>query len=276
MLDSDNYQPEILGHVLRLQMKRRPCIDPNAPECIEGRPPIADYPRYSSVITPYSDLLHLDIKIPGEHTLEGEEFDAEIQMLHTHFQPDPPRVSSLGIPIRATVDGHNAEFQDVIDRFQLQYDIDDYECETSGRRQRRRTSRRLDMNMTHVEYQDDLQRRQRELESSNFDPYSESFMRDIYFYRYDGSITEPPCFFITWWVMIDPMIISYEQLYQLKVLLFTHVDPTNNCLASSVHNEEQKVTRPIFPLGSDREIQKCEKGDFISDIEKGRGDGNKC
>ena len=75
---------------------------------------------------------------------------------------------------------------------------------------------------------------------------------------------------------MHPMIISYDQLYQLKVILFTHVDPEHNCEPSSVHNEDQKVTRPLFPLGDDRDIQKCGPGDFISDVEKGKGEGNKC
>ena len=100
-------------------------------------------------------------------------------------------------------------------------------------------------------------------------------MRDVNFYRYDGGITEPPCTPLTWWVMIEPMFISFKQLRQIEILLLTHVDA--NCRKTSVHNRDQKVTRPIQPLGSDREIQACKEGDFESDIEKGKDtNGNRC
>jgi carbonic anhydrase len=287
-------------------MNRRPCLnsDPsnNNNPCEVDRPPIADYPRYSSQTTPFSDLLNFDIKIPGEHTLEGEEFDAEIQMLHTHLDPSS-RMSSLGIPIRATQDGYNAEFQGILDQFQMVFDSDMEECRVNSRKKR---NLRRNAHTDHQQFQyanetstpDEVamatlentlqyynisssfhRQKERHLQSltggGRFDPYSESFMRDINFYRYDGSITEPPCLSITWWVMIEPMYISFEQLRQMKVLLFTHVD--GNCRETSVHNNDQRVTRPIFGLGEDREIQRCEAGDFESDVEKGKmNNGNRC
>jgi hypothetical protein len=84
-VDSPKFSRLILPHKLSLVMNRRPCLngDPSNKDnpCEVDRPPIADYPRYSSTTTSFSDLLNFDIKIPGEHTLEGEEFDAEIQMV---------------------------------------------------------------------------------------------------------------------------------------------------------------------------------------------------
>ena len=80
---------------------------------------------------------------------------------------------------------------------------------------------------------------------------------------------------LTWWVMIEPMIISHEQLQQLKQILLTNVDG-NTCQRTSVHNTNQEATRPIQPLGEDREIQKCDVGDFVSDIEKGAGAARRC
>ena len=108
----------ILPHKLSLVFSRRPCLDPDDLACDQGRPPLADYPDYSSTTTPWSDMLNLDIKVPGEHTLEGEVFDAELQMLHTHLQPEPARLSSIGVPIRATADGYNTEFQILLTQFQ--------------------------------------------------------------------------------------------------------------------------------------------------------------
>ena len=109
-----------------------------------------------------------------------------------------------------------------------------------------------------------------------FDPYSNALMPTIFFYRYNGSITEPPCKDITWWVMTEPMKIARGQLLQLQRLLFTNVDPNKGCAFSSVHNANQSVARPIFPLGSDREIQGCVAGSFESDFEKFNGIAKKC
>lgn len=109
-----------------------------------------------------------------------------------------------------------------------------------------------------------------------FNPYSDALMPTIFFYRYNGSITEPPCKDITWWVMSEPMKISRGQLLQLQRILFTNIDPDNNCKPSSVHNAQQSVARPTFGLGSDREIQDCSAGSFKSDFEKFGGMAKKC
>jgi carbonic anhydrase len=112
-----------------------------------------------------------------------------------------------------------------------------------------------------------------EIYKEKFNPYSDAFMTTMFFYRYDGSITEPPCKDITWWVMKDPMYIDFAQLDQLREIMFTHVD--RNCQKTSVHNEEQSVARPIQALG-DRIIEFCKEGDFRSDASKGRPEAKQC
>ena len=250
---------------------------------------MADYPRYSSRNTHFSDLLNLDIKFPGEHWIEGESFDAEIQMLHTHVTGQ--RVSAIGVPIRAMARGFNAEFQEVLDQFQLVYDYDKATCDAKTLN-RRRAASRFNSDLMKIkegdseEYQEweeeystplddpDLIRRLQR-PAPGFNPYSEAFVTTVFFFRYDGSTTEPPCYPLTWWVMTSPMIISFEQLRQIKLLIFTHVD--GDCEKTSVHNADQSVARPVQTLGSDRYIMKCEEGDFKSDVEKGKvppKDGN--
>lgn len=318
-------------------MNRRPCLDIGWEPCERNRPPRADYPSYSLGSTTDSDLLNVDIKVPGEHTLEGVAFDAEIQMLHTHLGSG--RVSSIGLPVRAKPGGFNHEFQQLLDVFQEEFDLHLNECRLL--RKLRRTKRNLrrsrlffdggdqasitgnentrDRNKTTEEnywsssspasYREELERikmeyrvlyngnnnetarvhgdnekdqgRQQRIlqegtpQSRRFNPYSEAFMPSIFFYRYDGSMTEPPCMDITWWVMYDPMTISLEQLDQVKRILFTHVDP--DCTPTSVHNAGQSVARPIYPLGEDRDIQLCDPKTFRSDMDKGKvKPANKC
>ena len=331
-------------------MPRRDCLNVwDNPNCDDGRPPMVDYPRYSSSGSSYSDMHHWDLKIPGEHTLEDQEpFDMEIQMFHTHLSDE--RLNSIGIPIRATQDGYNAAFQLVLNEFQDVYDYNQMICARRKRRLRTRRSKEQqqqqqaeeddsddsqpvpssassssDTDASDDDYEvffndeyynngainddyefyyndeyynnytfDDIDfvsstssnstdssrnlryNRNRRLFTRKFDPYSDDFMTTIFFYRYDGSITEPPCIDISWWVMNEPMLVSTTQLQQAKRILFTNVDPESSCQPTSVHNSDQQVTRPIQPLGSNRDIQHCHEGDFISDIEKGRNPGKRC
>ena len=350
MSDDTEYEKVILPHKLSIVMPRRSCLNVwDNPNCDDDRPPMVDYPRYSSAGSSYSDMHNWDLKIPGEHTIEGESFDAEIQMFHTHLSDR--RLSSIGIPIRATPDGYSSAFQFILNEFQDVYDYNQMVCQNRRTRQRRQlkqqsrnflrrqlqklqqqpkdkdsqeggisVEKKTTANTSTVDaatpttvfdddylyyYNDEYynnvtrqeaaaatlnvyansttttgtattQQRHRHLLSNKFDPYSDDFMTTMFFYRYDGSITEPPCIDISWWVMNQPMNISTRQLHQAKTLLFTNVDPQQGCRKTSVHNRDQSVARPIQPLGNDREIQHCHEGDFRSDLSKGRGPAKRC
>jgi Eukaryotic-type carbonic anhydrase len=251
-----------------------------------------DYPKYASGdlnIQAYSDMHYFDIKVPGEHTLNGETFDAEIQMFQSSLVM--PRMSSLGIPVRADDGFDNLSYQTVLNEFKIVYDLDALAC--AQKRLRRRMSlrgtRTNDVNNDEIDDEDEenideeyisaaihniTEARKLQWTLSNFDPFNDDFMTTMFFYRYDGSITEPPCRDITWWVMNQPMRISHGQLAETKRLLFSHVDA--NCVPTSVHNSDQSVARPIYPLGEDREIQHCEEGSFRSDVSKGRPPAREC
>lgn len=223
-------------------------------ECKFNRPPIADFPNYSSQITHFSDLMHLDIKVAGEHELHGAApYDAELQLMHIH-QTDP-RSAYIAIPVRAQDGaGQHEAFQELLDEFQMVYNSHRFECDRT--RQLRSSNHRP---------------QQRRLQQTRFfDPYS-AFFETVYFYRYNGSSPDPPCVPVTWFVLLEPIVISTSQLRQLKRLLFTHVD--ENCRPTSVHNEEQTVTRPIQELGIledsgvARTLMLCQEGDFAPDDE---------
>jgi carbonic anhydrase len=272
---------QILPHKLSIVFKRRECLDLENQDCLDDRPPMADYPRFASGdlnIEAYSDLHHFDIKVPGEHTIDGETFDAEIQMFHTSLTA--PRLSSLGVPIRADDGLDNPEYQTVLNEFQSIYDLNALQCDRRERQLQLRGSRNANTASTDQElaYLTDaiqnLTETRKLQRNPNFNPYSDYFLPTMFFFRYDGSITEPPCMDLTWWVMDEPMRISRRQLSQTKRILFSHVDA--NCNPTSVHNADQSVTRPIEALGEDREIQHCQTGDFRSDVSKGRPPAKRC
>lgn len=243
-------------------------------ECGPDRPPIVDYPKYASSGSDYSDLHHYDIKVPGEHILKGVQYDAEVQMFHSHLTNS--RFSSLAVPIRATENGFNGEFQDILNEFQAVYNRHAAACAAKSRRLRGLDDEEAqELDYSSFSPQEvpvdeaadrDLQRR------TGFNPYSLNLMPDHWFYRYDGSISEPPCLPNTWFVMDVPMIISNSQLAQLKEILFSHVD--SNCQKTSVHNREQSVARPTQRRVT--EIQHCQEGSFRPDIDIGRGSSRNC
>lgn len=133
-------------------------------------------------------------------------------MLHTHLDKYPARVSSIGVMIRATSDGYNTEFQQVLNLFQIEYNTHANACRTKQRRNLLRTTTTHTTPKRNENQYDYLnstttvpqQRMERDLLVTNqyrrFNPYSEALMPGIHFYRYDGSITEPPCMDITWYV----------------------------------------------------------------------------
>ncbi|KAG7363718.1 Eukaryotic-type carbonic anhydrase [Nitzschia inconspicua] len=297
-LTASEVEARILPHKLSLHMNRRPCGDVQRDSCNQNMPPLVDYPRYSSRFTQFADLMNYDIKVPSEHELEGELFDAEIQMLTLH--PADARLASVGIVVRAQADGYNQHFQDILDAFQRTYDTNAMACAVALQRRaqedygdvtidslvnttaafsdhttQRRYLRWQDGDTTDS-HNDPTAKFVRQVPRpySGFDPFAEPLWPSMFFYRYDGTLTEPPCTGITWFVMQRPMIISLTQLAQIRRLLFTHRD--SNCRLTSVHNADQSVARPVFRGNGQTDIQGCLEGTFESDVAKGRLPATRC
>jgi len=302
--DDESIVKQILPHKLSLVFKRRPCINMTNDACYDDAPPMADYPRYASGelnILAYSDMHTFDIKVPSEHTVNGLRYDAEIQMFHTSLSF--PRLSSLGILIKADDGLDNTDYQLVLNEFTMVYNMNTLQCARKRLRLRRHRRRRRmaelrgrqssetadnetpnvnveeddidEENLTEEYLTEAIQNittsRNLQWTVSNFDPYD--FLTTMFFFRYDGSITEPPCKDITWWVMDQPMRISQRQLEETRRILFTNVN--ENCIPTSVHNGDQSVARPTSELDG-REIQHCSEGSFASDIDTGRPAGRQC
>ena len=60
--------------------------------------------------------LVLDFKIPAEHRIYGEEFDAEMQIFHLH--PGRRRIPAISVLIRVDPNSYNDYLQTAIDAFQ--------------------------------------------------------------------------------------------------------------------------------------------------------------
>ena len=91
-------------------------------------------------------------------------------------------------------------------------------------------------------------------------------LKSIYFFGYEGSLTEPPCTeFLEWRILDKPMTVSRRQLFQMKKLLFHHRDPDNGCRRTSTHYEGS-VARPLQPYNG-RLVHRCMCRDYLGDKE---------
>ena len=93
-------------------------------------------------------------------------------------------------------------------------------------------------------------------------------MRSIHFYGYTGSLVEPPCTqFAEWRIMDTPMLVSRKQLFQMKNLIFRHVDG-RTCQRTSNHYMGE-AARPVQgpPLKRHR-LYRCTCRDFLADYDR--------
>jgi len=154
-LDHVNVSFQILPNKLRVQYPRRPCLT-----CAEPDPPHADFPDGWGG---GADLLHIDIKIPSEHTMEGKQFAGEYQLFHLHAGRKRSPTMSIFIDYNET-SPTNTHFQKLVAQFWRIYNQDKTRCATQQRRERRLVSR-----MRHVL---GLEPRDKDIDYSIWDKFS--------------------------------------------------------------------------------------------------------
>ena len=276
---------------LRVVYPRKWEFGENGNDLIKG--PSADIPKSWGHQLP---VLHIDLKVPSEHTLEGKTYAAEYQI---HLIQNRP--SQRGAPVISvlfevnTEDKPNKMLQELLDEFQAVWNWDMAQCESKRRRGRRlgalarqtlsnwsdnenRTSSHstwLD-EPTEVEaqFQTKLKHIERRAQKKRpWDCWNDEIMRSVWFFGYEGSLTEPPCTeFVEWRIIDTPALISQSQLFQMKTLLFGHVD--KNCKKTSVH-WDHSVARPVQPRRG-RDVHRCMCRDYIADDLRDKYGSNRC
>jgi carbonic anhydrase len=164
---------------------------------------------FSLFLPGYADVVNADVKVPSEHTLYGKRYDAEWQVFHMSWPRQRTPVS--GAMISAENDEYNIYFQEALDAFQHVYNVDRAKCARRIRKRRRLVTRmhRILGKNTKSEFHDyetwaDFST---ELEQPDFSvlnadmkrkltkgwsPIDQSLLPSIYFFGYEGSLTEPP------------------------------------------------------------------------------------
>jgi carbonic anhydrase len=226
-----------------------------------------------------ADTMHVDVKVPSEHLIHGERFDAEMQVFHLHAESK--RMPTVTVMIRAVENGYNYYFQELIDAFDVTFRQNQARCVARQRHERRRLhTRTLEQSIGYnhsdpsenitttalIDFSNEANSdkdHQRKLQNDDiWDPLHVMLVPTIHFYRYDGSITEPPCGeWVSWFVADTPMIISLEQLERLKTIMFLNVD--ENCHRTSVQFGHS-VARPVQETAG-RPVWQCTEQNFGPD-----------
>ena len=288
LLTDPEVKLEIQPNKMRIIWPRR--IDNRA----EPDTPSADIPKgWGSQI----DATHTDLVIPAEHTLNGKRYQGEWRTYHMH--PGGKGTAVITTLIDASPENEkNPNFQKALKAWEELFDYHRYQCLFSrGRRaaEEKEEEEVIDNDLLHDDNIEETKatsplsfdeyRRHRRMQQGDgfeplfdhgdltdpltskgrFDPYHKNLIPSIYFYGYFGSLTEPPCYPIATWRIIDtPMKISEEQHLEMKRLLFEHMD--ENCVYTSNHFQES-VARPI-QKNVKRDIHKCTCKNFNSDAHR--------
>ncbi|EJK61248.1 hypothetical protein THAOC_18301 [Thalassiosira oceanica] len=225
-------------HEKRVLVERRTGDEPD--------PPHVDF---AGVGARELDLLNIDISFPSEHTVCGKRFAGEMRYYFYH----PMKLVFVAIAFlletsdEAPANGH---MQLLIDEFRYLHERHDKLCQWSA------TERKGSTNVTADEAAEPVRR----LRKNAWNPFHPDIQKTVHFWGYTGSLTEPPCsgWSVLWRIMDVPVVLSKEQIGQMRTVLFTNRDP-KTCLFTSVHSSDA-VARPI-----QRPIRyyKCRRQDYV-------------
>jgi carbonic anhydrase len=254
--DSDVVSFEILDTKLRINY----AFDDEEHEAYDWGGPNADIPKGWGGQLP---VLHVDMKVPSEHTIDGRRFPMEYQIFLLQNSP-----SKRGAPVVTVLfdlhpeDKSNEALQIVLDEFQKLWDEDKEKCDDLRR------DRQLNL----------VDEKHRQQKSIRWDAFDEEILRSVWFWGYLGSLTEPPCSEFCEYRIIDvPALLSKRQLEHVHSLLFDRVDPKRGCrkVGGSIANNGESVARPTQSLQG-RELYKCNCRDYINDFDRLWYGRNRC
>ena len=231
---------------------------------------------------------HVEIHIRAEHVVDGRRYDGEMQMYHLGQEDQRREMATVSVLLDASGFEDNPRLQEYIDRW-LEVESETKTLCASGRRLKKKKNRKgrraLRSSVVYGEFfikkvdtnssamypsaledpehavPEHLRRLEEMVPRRKMFPYD--IWPTIYFYRYKGSITTPPCSeIISWRVLDEPLVISRKQLNDLARLLRDYVDPETCKAANRLSNTDENF-RPLQTHNHERqELVHCTEKNF--------------
>lgn len=232
-------------------------------------------------------LWFVEVKLRGEHVFDGRRFDGEVIFAHGEYPHDNTQLSFVSFPLDASSVRDDPMMQDWIDQWQAASDSIDETCDEEGKLRKKdrfykppkmhskdarfyeelEATKVHDHHWEHVVrslYTEDadgnLKRKKRRLEDDEEGfvtkpkPFPYDLWPTIWYYRYRGSMTEPPCYNnVHWRVFDEPRKISRKQFKQLAKL--TNSYRNKNCEPAAITTVRGDSFRP---LQKSNEVQETE------------------
>jgi carbonic anhydrase len=227
---------------------------------------------------PYRWLAHhMEVHLRAEHVLDGRRYDGEIQMYHLGQADQRRELAAVSVLLDASGLEDNAKLQEWIDRWEQALQEETTNCKQRNLRQepklKERTLKMVNYTITGtartaLEDVEHVNSRQlEEVAEIGYAPRRKMFPYDlwptIFFYRYRGSITAPPCSeIVNWRVLDEPLVISRRQYKALAKLMAGHVD-AETCKPYKRTSPTGENFRPLQVLNNAQQVvNHCTSEDF--------------
>jgi carbonic anhydrase len=246
---------------------------------------------------------HIEVHLRAEHVLDGRRYDGEMQMYHLGQADQKRELAVVSVLLDASGFKDDVRLQLYIDEWEAFLNATNEGCKSKrGLRREVKSSsavsRGVDplkpyefyLNQPHVpvlqnefflESNEDKfldlsepviplaeqDNHVRNLQKVKKVPRKRMFPYDIwptiYFYRYRGMITTPPCSeIVAWRVLDEPLIISKRQLSAMARLLSSYRDP-QSCKLKTQTSDTGENMRPLQDINQSRqEVVHCTSKDF--------------
>ena len=215
-------------------------------------------------------LQWMEIHARSEHVVDGRRFDAELQMVHMGTNNDNNKMAIVSIMIDASARADHVDFQYLLDQWQAAANDQTTRCGTTRSLRRRDNKIQLagpGSEREEKEYPSQARRtQQQQCTGTTCGPrrkmYPYSMWPSIWYFKYAGSLTTPPCSAIVNWRVLDKqMMISRKQYKQLATLLTAYKD--GNCQDDTVLSPHGENFRPLISINTNnQDVAHCTKDDF--------------
>lgn len=184
------------------------------------------------------DVLQYHIHSGSDHTIDGQNFGADLHIVHRSRVNGATDLAVLGLFIEPTND---------VDSNLLDVLINGVEELTAKTKEEclkivNRGSRHLSVRKAQ--------------QGTLFNPY-EVVPSNSSVYVYAGSLTTPPCTeIVTWNVVEQPISISVREYVAITILILNYINP-ETCVEASISSPSGYTSRPTQPLNGRIVTRKC-------------------